>query len=322
LDVAAAEDCVSRILVTGATGFVGQGLLARLTADARPFRSAVRRAGADGDTIGVGEIGPDTDWTAALDGIDTIVHLAGRAHVFGAEADALAEFRRVNAAGTARLAKQAERAGIRRFVLVSSVKAAADVGGRTPLSERDPPKPTTPYGLSKLESERALLAAAGKMQTVILRPPLVYGPGVRANFHALLRLVDRGVALPLSSVRNLRSLIARENLVDAIVTALDSPDAAGGTFYVSDGAAISTPDLLRGLASALGKQARLFPFPSSLLRLGAFMLGRAGTADSILRSLVVDDIAFRTATGWKPPVTRQVAFSQVAAWYKQAKGTD
>lgn len=312
---------MSRILVTGATGFVGQGLLARLSAEGRAFRSAVRRAGIEGDSTVVGEIGPDTDWTAAVDGVDTVVHLAGRAHIFGADTDPLAQFRRVNAAGTARLASQAEQAGVRRFVLVSSVKAAADVGGWTPLTERDPPQPTTPYGVSKLEGERALLAAAGKMEAVILRPPLVYGPGVRANFYALLRLVDRGMPLPLASVRNLRSLIARENLADAIVTSLDAPGAAGGTFYVADGEAVSTPDLIRDLAIALGTRPRLVPFPSSLLRLGASVLGRAESADSLLGSLVVDDTAFRTATGWRPPVTAAEAFAGVAAWYKQAKGT-
>lgn len=310
---------MSRILVTGATGFVGQGLIARLTGDGRSFRSAVRTPG-EGDAAVVGDIGPETDWTAALDGIDVVVHLAGRAHVVKAEADPLAAFRKVNAAGTARLAEQAARAGVRRFVLISSVKAAADVSGRTALTEADPPTPKTPYGLSKLEGERALLAAAGKMETVILRPPLVYGPGVGANFLLLLKLVDRGIPLPLGSVRNLRSLIARDNLVDAILTAIDVPGAAGGTFYVTDGTRFSTPDLIRSLAAALGRSARLLPFPPSLLRLPTALLRRSDAANSLLGSLVVDDTAFRAATGWRPPVTAAQAFADVAAWYSQPKG--
>jgi len=311
---------VSRILVTGATGFVGQGLVARLAADGRAFRSAVRECGG-GNAVAVGDIGPDTDWTAALEGIDAVVHLAGRAHVFGAEADALTAFRKINNAGTARLAEQAAHAGVRRFVLVSSVKAAADVTGLKAVTEADAPTPKTPYGLSKLEGERALLAAAGKMETVILRPPLVYGPGVRANFLALLKLVDRGIPLPLGSVRNLRSLVARDNLADAILTAIDAPGVAGGTFYVTDGAPLSTPDLIRGLAQTLGRSARLFPFPSALLRFPAALIGRADAADSLLGSLVVDDTAFRVAAGWRPPATAAQAFAEVAAWYKRAKGT-
>jgi len=302
---------MSRILVTGATGFVGQGLVARLTADGRPFLAPDRKS--------IGDIGPDTDWTTALDGMDAVVHLAGRAHIFKAEADPLITFRKVNTAGTARLAEQAARAGVRRFLLVSSVKAAVDVSGLNAVTEADAPSPRTPYGVSKLEGEQALRAAAGKMETVVLRPPLVYGPGVRANFLALLKLVDRGIPLPLGSVRNLRSLIARDNLVDAILTAIDAPGAGGGTFYVTDGKPLSTPDLIRRLARALGRSATLLPFPPVLLRMPAALLGRAESADSLLGSLVVDDAAFRAATGWQPPVTAAQAFADVAAWYGKTK---
>jgi nucleoside-diphosphate-sugar epimerase len=312
---------MTRILVTGATGFVGQGLIQRLTADKRPFRSAVRGVtGLAGETIAVGDIGPETDWASALDGIDTVFHLAGRAHIFASERDPLAGFRKVNALGTARLAEQAEAAGVRRFVLLSSVKAALDTSGLTPVTENEPPTPRTPYGISKLEGEQALRAAAGKMEIVILRPPLVYGPGVRANFLALLKLVDRGIPLPLGSVRNLRSLIARDNLVDAILTAADAHAAVRGTFYVTDGPPLSTPDLIRELARALGKQAKLMPFPRQLMRLTAAAMGRADAADSLLGSLVVSDAALRAATGWGPPLTARTAFAEVAAWYKQAKG--
>ncbi len=308
---------MSRVLVTGATGFIGQGLLARLKSDGRAFRAALRSPNAATENaVVVGDVGPDTDWTRALDGVDAVVHLAGRAHVTAAETDALARFRGVNAAGTARLAEQAESSGVRRFVLISSVKAAADSSGRALLTEADPPAPGTPYGVSKLEGERALLEFADRMETVILRPPLVYGPEVKANFRALLRLIDSGSPLPLGSVRNRRSLIARGNLVDAIIKAVDYPGAAGGVFYVTDGPALSTPELIRALAYALGKPARLVPFPPALLSLAARAIGKADAADSLLGSLALDDSAFRAKTAWTPPLGQEAAFRDVAAWYR------
>jgi nucleoside-diphosphate-sugar epimerase len=305
------------LLVTGASGFVGAGLTAELDRLGLPYRCALRNGAGQAAAVTIGDIGPDTDWAAALDGVDTVIHLAGRAHILASESDALAQFRKVNAAGTGRLAEQAAAAGIRRFVLVSSVKAAADTSGRAPLRETDPPAPGTPYGVSKLEGERALLEAAGAMETVILRPPLVYGRDVRANFHALLRIVEPALPLPLASVRNARSLIARENLVSAILTAMESPGAAGGVFYVSDGPALSTPELIRALARALGRPARLLPFPPFLLDLAATALGRAAAADSLLRSLAVDDGAFRAATGWQPPISQEAAFADLAGWYRR-----
>lgn len=270
--------------------------------------------------VAVGDIGPDTDWSRALDSIDAVIHLAGRAHVLRREADTLANFRRVNAAGTARLAQQAEQAGVRRFVLISSVKAAADTSIGQGLLESDPPHPGSPYGISKLEGEQSLFTAAGRMEPVVLRPPLVYGPEVRANFRALLRLVESGLPLPLGSVRNRRSLIALDNLVDAIVTALSARGVVGGTYYIADGPPLSTPALIKELATALGKPARLFTFPPSLLATAASLLGRREQADSLLGSLVVDDRAFRAATGWRPPLDQAAAFSAVASWYKAAKG--
>ncbi len=307
------------ILVTGATGFVGRRLVPRLIADGYAVRSAVRRAEGSAAAV-MGDIGPDTDWSRALEGIDSVVHLAGRAHVLKREADALAAFRLVNAAGTARLAEQAERAGVRRFVLISSVKAAADTSGAQGLVETDPPHPGTPYGISKLEGERALLSTARLMEAVVLRPPLVYGPGVKANFLALLRLVHSGIPLPLASVRNRRSLIALDDLVDAIVVALTATAVAGGIFYVADGPPLSTPELIRALAAALGRPARLFTFPPGLLATAASLLGRKEAADSLLGSLALDDKAFRTATGWRPQVAQQAAFAQTASWYRGARG--
>lgn len=316
---------MTRILVTGAGGFIGRGLLPRLAAGGYDVRAASRQPGnPPAESISVGPIGPDTDWAAALDGIDAVVHLAARVHVTRDDSgDPLAAFRQVNAAGTARLARQAVEAGVRRFVLVSSVKAAAETSPGRPLRETDPARPRTPYGISKWEGEQALRAEAGRMEAIVLRPPLVYGPGVGANFRALLRLVDAGLPLPLGSVGNRRSLIARANLVDAIVASLVASGAAGGTFYVADGPPLSTPALVRKLAAALGRPARLFSAPIPLIANLARLLGRADAAASLLSSLEIDDAAFRAAAGWRPPLEQGTALREVAAWYKAARtGTE
>jgi nucleoside-diphosphate-sugar epimerase len=305
------------ILVTGANGFVGRGLAAHLRAAGRPVRLAVREAdGAGEDRIAIGDIGVGTDWSPALDGVDTVIHLAGRAHVTKKQRDALTLFRRVNAAGTQSLARQAEAAGVRRFVLLSSVKAAADRTGEHALVETDPAAPRSPYGISKLEGELALWDAARRMEAVVLRPPLVYGPGVKANFRALLKLVDSGLPLPIAAVHNRRSLIALDNLVDAIATAATANGVVGKTFFVTDGAAISTPALVRGLGLALGRPVRMMSFSPPLMTLLAALVGRRDVAESLLGSLAVNGSAFRAATGWTPPVPRQMALNAVAAWYR------
>lgn len=306
------------ILVTGATGFVGRGLIERLRSAGRPARSAVRTGNGAADTVAVGDIGPDTDWLPALEGIDTVIHLAGRAHVTARERDALSHFRKVNTAGTQRLAEQAEQAGVRRFVLVSSVKAAADRTDEHALLEIDAANPRTPYGVSKLEGERALWDAARNMEPVVLRPPLVYGPGVKANFRSLLRLVDSGFPLPLGSVRNRRNVISRDNLVDAIAAATTASGVVGKTFYLTEAPPLSTPALIRGLAKGLGRPARLIPFSPAVIALVAALAGRREAADSLLGSLAINGSAFRAATGWQPPVAQQAAFDNVAAWYRQA----
>jgi nucleoside-diphosphate-sugar epimerase len=309
------------VLITGATGFVGLGLVSHLKAQGRTLRLTARQGGEDGSVV-VGDIGPETDWGQALEGIDTVVHLAGRAHVTAKRRDALTQFRRVNVAGTKRLAEQAEQAGVRRFVLVSSVKAAADSTGEHAIVETEPTNPRTPYGISKLEGERALWEAARRMEAVVLRPPLVYGPGVKANFRALLRLVDSGLPLPLRSVRNRRSVICLDNLVSAIAAAMAASGTPGRTFYVTEGPAISTPTLIRHLARALGRPARLVSFSPALMIAIATLAGRRETAESLLGSLAVDGLAFRAVTGWQPPVTQEAAFDDVAKWYRQAAGQE
>jgi len=307
------------VLITGATGFVGQGLVFHLRAQGRPLRLAVRSGDGD-DRVTVGDIGRETDWSQALEGIDTVIHLAGLAHVMARQRDALERFRAVNTAGTARLAEQAERAGVRRFVLISSVKAAADTTGEHAIQESELANPRTPYGISKLEGERALWDAARGMEAVVLRPPLVYGPGVRANFRTLLRLVDSGLPLPLRSVRNRRSVICRDNLVSAITAAMTASGVPGKTFYVTEGPPLSTPTLIRGLAKALRKPARLMSFSPALIGALAILVGRRESADSLLGSLAVNGLAFRAATGWQPPVTQEAALEDVAKWYRRMQG--
>ena len=318
MDEPHAESRAVKILLTGATGFVGKAMLPRLIADGHDVRCALRAANdMTGDSAVVGDIGPGTEWRAALDGIEAVVHLAGRAHVADEElAGAFAKFHDVNALGTQKLAVQAAAGGVKRFVLISSVKAAGEASGARPLTEQDRPAPRTPYGISKWEGEQALAEASKRMETVVLRPPLVYGPGVGANFLSLLRAVDGGLPLPFGAVRNRRSLIARDNLVDAIAVALTVLAAAGGTFYVSDGRALSTAGLIRALAEALDKPARLIPVPPVLLRLAARLMDYKDAAESVLGSLEIDDTAFRAATGWAPPVTQDAAFRAVAEWYR------
>jgi nucleoside-diphosphate-sugar epimerase len=203
--------------------------------------------------------------------------------------------------------------------LVSSVKAAGETNPGRPLRESDAAAPQTSYGISKREGEQALRDAARRMEFVVLRPPLVYGPGVGANFRALMRLIDSGMPLPFGAVRNRRSLIARANLVDAIMTALVVPRAAGGTFYVTDGPPFSTPALIRALAVALDRPARLFALPLGILTSFARFAGRAEAADSLLGSLEVDDSAFRDLTGWRPPLEQAAAFRDVADWYRATR---
>jgi len=301
---------VSRILVTGADGFVGAGLLPRLRRDGHEIRANERRSG------GVA-LGPTADWSRALEGADAVIHLAARVHVTREDShDPLSAFRCANAEGTARLAAQAEAAGVRRFVLMSSVKAAAETSPGRKLVESDPAEPRTPYGISKREAELALAASARRMETVVLRPPLVYGPGVGANFRALLRLVDSGLPLPLASVRNARSLIARDNLVDAIAIALVAPSVVGGTFYLADGWSLSTPDLVRALAAALARPVRLIGFPTPVLKASARLIGKGEAAESLLGSLEIDDGVFRAMTGWVPPLNQADAFRLVADWWR------
>jgi nucleoside-diphosphate-sugar epimerase len=298
----------TRVLVTGATGFVGRALVRRLLADGRQVRAAVRPGATalprEVETAVIGDIGPETDWRTALAGVGAIVHLAARAHVLrDSSPDVHALYRAVNTLGALRLAEAAAAAGVRRFVFLSSARVHGDHSTGAPFTESSPLAATDPYGRSKAEAERGLaaLAAAGGLDPVILRPPLVYGPGARGNFARLVRLVARGVPLPLGAVRNRRSLVFVGNLVDAIVRSLDHPAAARETFMVSDGEDVSTAELVRRIAQAIGRPARLMPVPVGLLRLGGAVTGHSDDVARLLDDLAVDSSKIRTRLAWRPP---------------------
>jgi nucleoside-diphosphate-sugar epimerase len=309
------------LLITGASGFVGTSLIQRLAIEGWPVTAAVHTSVASFpktvQTIRIGTITPDTEWFGALEGIDTIVHLAARVHVMkDKHADPLAEFRRVNVSGTGHLAREAAKAGVRRFIFVSSIKVNGEETD-TPYSEAQSVQPSDPYGISKWEAELALrrIETETGMQVVIIRPPLVYGPGVKANFLNLIRIVKSGIPLPLASVSNKRSLVYIENLVDAIVTCIRNPNAAGQTYLVSDGEDVSTPELVRRMSSAFGRPARLFPFPARLLRLAGILLGKSGPVDRLIGSLVIDSSKIRRDLGWKPPYTMELGLKRTAEWF-------
>jgi nucleoside-diphosphate-sugar epimerase len=300
------------VLVTGASGFVGRALLDALVA--RPgvvVTAAVRRETALQAGVRVcrpGEIGPGTDWSDALAGCDAVAHLAARVHMMrDGSADPLAECRRVNVIGTLALARQAAAAGVRRFVFVSSIKVNGESTRRgAAFSETDPPAPIDPYGISKAEAEAGLrdVASSTGMEVVVIRPPLVHGPGVKANFLTMTRWLARGLPLPLGAIHdNRRSLVGLDNLVDLIITCLHHPAAANEVFLAGDGEDVSTTDLIRRTAAALGVRARLIPVPIPILAAGARLLGRRDVVQRLCGSLQVDISKARRLLGWSPPVT-------------------
>lgn len=311
-----------RILVTGANGFVGSALLQRL--DERPdtqVLAGVRSMASLADwpdckSLELGDLAQTEIDLQSLQGIDVIVHTAARVHVMHEDAtDSLAAFRRVNVDGTLRLARVAAEAGVRRFIFLSTIKVNGEetILGR-PFTASDRPAPLDPYGVSKLEAELALqeLALNSAMEVVIIRSPLIYGAGVRANFRSMLRWLSLGVPLPLGAIHNRRSLVALPNLLDLLVVCLDHPAAANQVFLVSDDEDISTTELLRRLGGALGSPARLLPVPPGVLRLVAKVLGKGEVMSRLCGSLQVDITNTRMRLGWLPPVTRDEGLRQAA----------
>ena len=311
-----------RVLVTGAAGFVGSHLAPTLRAAGWEVRAAVRHADAalpaGIEPVVLGDLAALPDAGAALAGVDVVVHLAGRAHVVReTTADAEAAYRRGNVEATRHLAEQSLAAGVRRLVFLSSVKVNGERTLDRPFTEADAPAPGDAYGRSKWAAEQVLHETAQEsgLEVVVIRPPLVYGPGVKANFLRLLRLVERGVPLPLASVRNRRSLVSLWNLCDLVASCVAHPAAAGETFLVSDQHDLSTPALIRAIADAMGRPARLLPFPSSALWIAARMLGRHDTAQRLIGSLQVDAGKATRLLGWAPRVSVEEGLRRTVAWY-------
>lgn len=300
-----------KLLVTGASGFVGTALIRRIC-DKGGFRIIAALHNHSPtlptcvDVTHVADITEDTDWGAGLEQVETVVHLAARVHVMkDFSKDSLAEFRRVNVSGTLNLARRAAAAGVKRFIFLSSIK----VNGEStmpgcPFCEDDIPTPQDYYGISKYEAEVGLrrLARETGMTVTIIRPPLVYGYGVKANFRNMLLWVKKSIPLPLGAIHNQRSFVALDNLVDFILTCIIHPNAANQTFLVADGEDLSTTELLRRASLALGKPARLIPVPAGLLQLCATLLGKRAITQRLCGSLQVDITKARELLDWTPPL--------------------
>ena len=300
------------ILITGATGFVGGAVVRRLTEEKKHVvRAAVRQLSdvlpADVSQMQTGGLSKNTDYAEALQAVDVVIHAAARVHIMDDDAsDPLAEFRKVNVGGTLNLARQAADAGVQRFVFISSIKVngeSTELG--KPFTPEDNIATLDPYGLSKWEAEQGLFQIAEQtgMQVVVIRPPLIYGEGVKANFAKMMLGVAKGLPLPLGAVHNKRSLVALDNLVDFIILCAQHPKAANGVFLISDGEDVSTTELLQKVAKAMGKKARLMPAPVGLMTFVAKLLGKEDVANRLFGSLQVDSSKARGLLGWKPVVT-------------------
>ena len=314
-----------RTAITGANGFIGRRACQDLAEAGVRVRALVRGAGNCAEqpfckeVMDVGELGPDTRWERALEDVDTVVHVAGRAHILRESSEnPLTEFRRVNVHGTERLASVAARAGVRRLIYLSSIGVNGRVTRERPFVESDPPLPHSDYAASKWEGEQVLrrVASETELEVVILRCPIVYGPEVKANFLRLMKLVHSGLPLPLGSVENRRSLLYVGNLTNVILLCLDHPEAAGETFLLGDGEDVSTPELVRRIAVASGCPARMVPFPVSLIRAAGRLSGKSSVVDSLADSLMVDTGKIRNTLGWKPPYTVDDGLAETAEWFK------
>ena len=313
-----------RVLITGANGFVGRAVSRALLQRGDSVVGVVRRP--QTSVEGVREWlfdandfeGIDQLWPVATR-CDAVIHLAARVHMkHETTADPIAAYRATNVTGALRVAAAARRAGARRFVFVSSIKAVGESSAGRPITEADEPAPTDPYGISKLEAERALIdyGRESGLEVVIVRPPLVYGPGVRANFLQLMSAIANGVPLPLGSIAARRSLLFVDNLADALVHCTTDPRAVGETFHVTDGRDLSVSELARALATQLHAPARLIPVPVGLLSLAGRLTGRSAQVDRLIGELRLDSSHIRERLGWYPPYTVEHGLLETAAWYR------
>lgn len=324
---------MKRILVTGAKGFVGNHLCGVLADKGYAVRAAVRAAASTSnnnsrrvaiscegaaEVVFVRDLADQDGWVTALSDIDTVVHLAARVHVMRENcSDALDEFRRINRDATERLARQAAVAGVRRFVYLSTVKVNGEQTFDKPFRETDPPHPEDAYSISKWEAEQALkrVSEESGLEVAVVRPPLVYGPGVKGNFLTLLRLVRTGLPLPFASINNRRSFVSFDNIVDLIATCVEHPGASGEVFLAADGEDLSTPDLIRRIARSMGKRNPLFPFPPSLLRAASHLVRKRPVCDRLCGSLTVDAGKAKNLLGWKPVASVDDSIDQMVRWF-------
>ena len=314
-------------MVTGANGFVGQSLCTALRLQGWRVKGALRsphQLAAGVEPVIVGEIDGGTDWTNALSGVNVVMHLAARVHVMKDDSsDPLTEFLKVNLHGTTNLAMQAAKAGVKRLIYVSSIKVNGEATGRDQsFSESDSADPQDPYGVSKWQAEQALhrISQETGLEIVIMRLPLVYGPGVKGNFISLLSAIDKGLPLPLAGAKNARSLIYVGNLVDALIICAKQPAAAGQTFLVSDGEDVSTAMLVKKISRALGRGNRSFYLPHVLMRAVGNVLGRSAQIDRLFGSLRVNNEKIRNELSWSAPYTLEQGLQATADWYRKYLG--
>ena len=315
-----------KILVTGANGFIGTQLSETLAKSGHQVRNTARSI-APNSLITSEMITCDLESADNLDhlttGCDAIVHLAGRAHVMSDDpATSESLYISANVDVTRRLAQSAARTGVKRMILMSSVKVNGELTTiDSPFTSQDRPNPQDPYGRSKTQAEQTLwdVASASGLEGVVIRPPLVYGPGVRANFASLIGIVDRGIPLPLGSIQNKRSFVSVDNLIDCIETTLQTPNAGGQTFLVSDGQDLSTPELIRAIASSLHKSPMLIPIPTALLKLAATTAGKRNAYDRLCGSLTVDIALTKQKLSWTPPFTVQDSLQRTVDAFIQSK---
>ncbi|MCH9695872.1 MAG: NAD-dependent epimerase/dehydratase family protein [Gammaproteobacteria bacterium] len=321
---------MSRVLVTGANGFVGKDLCKLLLASGHTVVGTTRSQVQTGDDPSyelrtVGDMGDAVNWGEVLDGVECVVHLAARVHVMrDVEKDPLSAFRKVNVWGTEQLLRHEGMRSVKRVIYLSTVKVHGDQTDDQVFRSTDVLAPNDPYAISKYEAEQLVESLGAKygFETVIIRPPLVYGPGVGGNFARLLSLVDNGVPLPLGAVRNARSLVAVANLSDLIRECIGNPKAPGERFLVSDNHDLSTPELLRIIANAMSRPARLIPVPEKALLLAARLLGRSAEASRLIGSLQIDINETLRVLDWLPPASPTDGIAAAVDWYSEQQGRE